>query len=365
MDFAFTEDQTMIRDSARDFLGERADHAHLRSTLESNAGWDKALWQDISEMGWPGLSLAEEYGGSALGPIELCIVLEEMGRVLAPIPFFETVLAAELLKDTASPDMQARLLPHIASGALRITQARMEDSAAYLQDGALHGAIRFVPFAQAANLFLLPLCTKQGTELYALPADLPGLRLNHFTSLDLTRPYSDLHLENVAVTADHLITRDAGAALLKNRAMAAGLLAAEQVGGMDACLKLTVDYAQQRIQFGRAIGSFQAVKHRMADMAMLIEGAKSAAYYAAAAMADNLEELFEAASVARAYCSDAYIRCASDAIQLHGGIGFTWEHPAHLYFKRARAAATLLGTADQHREVLARIIGLDERPEFI
>jgi alkylation response protein AidB-like acyl-CoA dehydrogenase len=230
----------------------------------------------------------------------------------------------------------------------------------------LSGEAHYVPYGHAADLLIVAARSgtsngSDGVSLLALPASLPGISIERVTSLDLTRPFARLRFESVAIGEDLILgaAEQVGPALMRTIGIASGLLAAEQAGGAQFCLDSTVEYAKQREQFGRAIGSFQAVKHALADMMLLVETSKSAAYYAAAAIAEDSPELFEAASVARAYCSDAYLRCAGEAIQLHGGIGFTWEHCAHLYFKRARASSTLLGDSSHHRERVAGLMGLD------
>jgi alkylation response protein AidB-like acyl-CoA dehydrogenase len=380
VDFAFTEEQRAIRDVARAFLGERADHAHLRMPLASPTGWDEAIWPSIaSELGWTGIAIPEAFGGSGLGAVELAILLEETGRVLLAAPFFETaVLATQAIQSAATHEQQAALLAPIAAGKTRATLAFTGREGRPAPDGIamrldktaggwrLSGDAHYVPFGHAADLLIVAARTDRsegtdGVSLVALEPQRAGLSIERVASMDLTRPYAKLRMDSVAVGKDDILGEPeaAGPALVRTLAIASGLLAAEQTGGAEQCLESTVAYAKQRMQFGRAIGSFQAVKHRLADMMMLVESAKSAAWYAAAAIAEDDPELFEAASIARAYCSDAYSHCAGEAIQLHGGIGFTWEHSAPLYFKRARASATLLGDPAYHREAVARRMGLD------
>jgi alkylation response protein AidB-like acyl-CoA dehydrogenase len=380
VDFAFTDDQRAIREAARTFLENRADQRQLRAALGSASGWDEPVWRAISgELGWTGMSVPEEFGGIGLGAVELAILLEETGRVLLAAPFFETaVLATEAIKAAGTKAQQAALLSPIAKGQMRATLAfagadgypAPDGIAALLEkkpDGfCLSGDVHYVPFAHAADLVIVAARAKasegsNGISLVALPTSRPGISVERVTSLDLTRPYARLHFESVAVSDEFILgtPEEAGPALLRTIAIASGLLAAEQAGGAQFCLDSTVAYSKQRVQFGRAIGSFQAVKHALADMMLLVETSKSAAYYAATAIVEDGLELYEATSAARAYCSDAYVRCAGDTIQLHGGIGFTWDHPAHLYFKRARASSTLLGDPTHHREAVARMMGLD------
>jgi alkylation response protein AidB-like acyl-CoA dehydrogenase len=383
MNFAFTEEQEFIREAARSFLADRAGPEALRQALASPAGWQEALWPRLAELGWIGAMVPESLGGSGLGAVELALILEETGQRLTALPFFETaVLGVQALRLQGSRAQQEEWLPQLASGALRVACA-MSDAegriapagdvarltriaSGYRLDGELH----YVSFGHLADRLLVLACDPEREEgealsLLLLPKNLPGLRIEPQTSLDLTRPYSCLRFDGVPVPADAVLGEPGTAAIAVERllAIASGLLAADQAGGAAFCLSSTVEYAQQRVQFGRAIGSFQAVKHQLADMALRVEASRSAAYYAAAAIAENGAELEEACSVARAYCSEAYFRCAADAIQLHGGVGFTWEHHAHLYFKRARASMNWLGTPAEHRERIARHIGLDAAAE--
>ena len=377
MNFAFTEDQRFIRDQARSFLDERATFDVLRKTVEGDADWSQPLWEAVGgELGWCGIAIPEEFGGSGLGQVELAILLEETGRTLLPAPFFSTVaLAVPAILAAGTDDQKAALLPDIASGA---TSATFAFGAAPAADGiaailakqgsglVLSGEAAFVPHGHVADLLLIPArapgsAGNAGISLVALPASHPGVAIEKLTSLDLTRPLARIRFDQVAVGPEQVLgaPEGAGAAFARTLDIGAALLAAEQVGGAERCLEFTTEYAKQRVQFGRLIGSFQAVKHRLADMMVVVEAAKSAAYYAACAIDEAPQELAEAAAVARSYCSDAFSKCAADAIQLHGGIGFTWEHHAHLYFKRARASATLLGAPSHHRETLAQLIGLD------
>jgi alkylation response protein AidB-like acyl-CoA dehydrogenase len=378
--FAFTEDQRLIRETARGFLEEKAGLEALRATIASDSGWSEALWAEMgSELGWMGLAIPEEFGGLGLGTVELAILMEEAGRVLLASPFYPTLgLVVPGILAAGTTDQKAALLPDIAAGTVRgaaclsggLLPAPAGATATLVRDGAgfiLSGEARYVAFGHAAELLLVVARAPgsrgaEGVSLVALPAATPGVTVERLTSLDLTRPLSHVRFEKVAVGADQVLgeAEAAGPALVRALDVGAALLAAEQVGGAEACLTFTVDYTKQRVQFGRTVGSFQALKHRMADMMVVVEAAKSAAYYAACAVDEVPAELAEAAAVARSYCSDAFAKCAGDAIQLHGGIGYTWEHHAHLYFKRARSAATLLGDATHYRERLAGIIGLDE-----
>jgi alkylation response protein AidB-like acyl-CoA dehydrogenase len=318
----------------------------------------------------------ELYGGSGLGAVEMSLVLEETGRTLALVPFFETaVLAVQVILLAGTEAQKRTLLPDIAAGRTKAAVAIIgpsglpfpDDIAVVMsRDGAgwrLTGSTGFVTFAHVADLMLIVTQGNDGPSIVALPTSIKGgsiegLSVERLTSLDLTRPLCRMTLNDVYVSDDAVLGEPftAGEALTRVLAIGAGLLASEQTGGAEFCLSSTVEYSKQRVQFGRVIGSFQAVKHELADMMVAVEAARSAALYAAAAIDAGGEELFEAASVARVWCSEAYRHCAAEAIQLHGGIGFTWEHHAHWYFKRARSSSTWLGDPVLHRERIAQLI---------
>jgi Acyl-CoA dehydrogenases len=354
MDFALSDDQRAIQEAARDFLADAANPDVVRAAVESTTGYDDALWQSLSgEMGFAGLMVPEEFGGLGLGAVEMALALEETGRVLAPVPFFETaVLAVQSVLAAGSDDQKAALLPRLASG----TKAAFAGTASRptLAGDRLSGTADFVTFGHVADLIVV---ATSDESLVVLEADTPGLSIEALPSLDRTRRFARMTFD-CAVTPEMTLgtPSSAGAAIARVLTIGAGLLAAEQTGGMQYSLDATVEYSQQRVQFGRLIGSFQAYKHMLADMMLLVEASRSAAYYAAAAIDEDGGELAEACHVAREYVSDAYRSLTGDAIQLHGGIGFTWEHHAHLYFKRARATSSWLGTPDAHREALAGLL---------
>jgi len=354
MDFAFSDDQRAIQEAARDFLTDAANPDVIRAAVEGATGFDESLWQALAgDMGFAGLRVPQAYGGLGLGAVEMALVLEETGRVLAPVPFFETaVLCVEAVLAAGSENQKAALLPRLASG----TRGAFGGTAARptLGHGRLTGTADFVTFAHVAELIVV---ATSDNSLIAVEADAPGVTIQPLPSLDRTRRFAHVAFD-CAVTPDMVLGQPGGAVAAIERVLTigAGLLSAEQTGGAQYSLDATVEYAQQRAQFGRLIGSFQAYKHILADMMLLIEASRSAAYYAAAAIDEDGDELAEACHVARAYVSDAYRSVTGDAIQLHGGIGFTWEHHAHLYFKRARATSSWLGSAEAHREALAAIV---------
>lgn len=371
MALALSDEQLAIRDAARDYLRDHAGFEQLRGVVDGDAGWDEALWRGFAgELGFAGLGIAEADGGIGLGPIEQALILEELGRTLAPIPWFESVVLAggTIARAFAGPDRSA-LLGRIASGEAATLAIRDRSGAALpggigprIVDRRLSGEAHYVPFGHVAALLLVVARTAagegwDGLTLAAIPADRAGVSIERVTTLDLTRPFATIRFDDVAVSADEMVA-DAGEAIRQSWSAAAGLLASEQVGGAARALEETVAYALERVQFGRVIGSFQAVKHRLADMKLLVDSARSAADWAARAITAGDDD-GRAAAGARVYCSDAFLTCAADAIQLHGGIGFTWEHHAHLFFKRARSSAALLDAPDAHRDAIARAI-IDE-----
>jgi alkylation response protein AidB-like acyl-CoA dehydrogenase len=353
MDFALTEDQLFIQESARSFLADAAGPEAQRATVESANGFDEVLWASLAgEMGFVGLMIPEAYGGSGLGAVEMALVLEETGRTLAAVPFFETaVLAVQAILGSGSEAQKADLLPKLAAGKLKASFAGTADRPS-LSSGRLSGTANFATFGHVADLIIV--ATQEG-RLVALPASTAGLAVGPLPSLDRTRRFARLTFD-CAVPEDAILPASSEAAIRRVLAISGGLLASEQTGGAQFCLDSTVEYSKQRIQFGRAIGSFQAYKHILADMMVMIEASRSAALYAAAAIDGNGEELEEACHIARIWASDCYRHCSGEAIQLYGGIGFTWEHQAHLYFKRARAASSWFGSPEEHREALAKII---------
>ncbi|MET9909029.1 acyl-CoA dehydrogenase family protein [Streptomyces sp. NPDC006476] len=372
MDLTFSEEQDELRSVVRSFLSKYSDEAAVRRLSADPRGHDAVVWRRMAgELGLQGLAVPEEYGGSGFGYVELGVVFEEAGRALLCEPYFATVaLAAETL--LRCPDDQARadLLPGIASGATIATLALTEDSGRWDEPGIrltthhtpggwrLTGAKTYVPDGLLADLLLVAARTPAGVSLFAVAADAPGLTRAPLPTLDQTRKQARLEF---ADTPARLIGAEGAAWPVLERALATAsvLLAAEQVGGAAAALDAAVDYARIRVQYGRPIGSFQGVKHKCADMLVEIESARSAAYAGLWALdAGDETETAVAAALAQAFCSEAFTKVAGDSIQVHGGIGFTWEHPAHLYFKRAKSSEVLLGTPSYHRELLAARLGI-------
>jgi alkylation response protein AidB-like acyl-CoA dehydrogenase len=379
MQFVHSEEQQMIRASAHELLGAY-DSARLRAALAAPGGYEARLWQQVAgQLGWCGLAIPEHYGGAGLGWIELCILQEELGRRLVASPFFATVALGGALIRAAADEMQrAPLLRRIAGGQVRIACALYGSDGRPPPEGVavslarraggfvLNGTSDFVVHADSAELILVAARDSQGggLSLIVLPRESAGIGVTPHVMLDLTRPMARVSFADVTVSAaDFLgVPGEAGDALARGLDLARVALAAEALGGAERVLEMTTEFVKQRVQFGRPIGSFQALKHRLADMMVQVEAAKSAAWYAACVADQEPAELAEAAAIAKSYCCDAFYECAANAIQLHGGIGFTWEHDVHLYFKRARASATLLGSPAWQRERLLRVLGLGAAP---
>jgi alkylation response protein AidB-like acyl-CoA dehydrogenase len=381
MQFAHSEDQQLIRESARAFLTAHAGAAEVRAAMSTPRGYDEELWRRMSgELGWTGLAIPEDCGGSGLGWVELCILQEEQGRRLAASPFFATVaLAAPLIEAAARGAQRQSLLRRIACGEVRIgcalggADGRPPCAGVSVELTAagdrftLNGVSDFVIHADAADL-LLVLARAPGTSgdsgisAAVIPAASAGVTIRPHVMLDLTRPMSQVRFAAVSLEREQLLGEPGAAAGAVHKALdlARIALAAEALGGAEHVLEITTEYAKQRKQFDRPIGSFQAIKHRLADMMIEVEAAKSAAWYAACVAQERGAELPEAAAIAKSYCCDAFFDCTANAIQIHGGVGFTWEHEVHLYFKRARASATLLGSPAWQRERLMRLLARGE-----
>ena len=379
MDFRFNEEQKELRAIARAFLDEKSGSEQVRAAMESELGWDEALWAELGgELGWPSVQIPEEYGGLGLTYVELVALLEISGENLLCAPFFSSAcLGAGALLAAASEEQKKEFLPGIAEGQTRATLAHTGPTGApgcagvevtataEADEFVLEGSHSFVVDGHSADLLIVATrrpgsAGTEGIALFALPGDAPGLTRTPLTTLDLTRRLARVDFSGVRVPGSALLggNDDAGPALERALELSAIGLAAEQVGGAQRCLDLSVAYAQEREQFGRPIGSFQAIKHKCADMMVEVECARSAAYYAACVVAEEGDELPECAALAAAQCAEAYFRCAADAIQIHGGVGFTWEYDVHLHFKRAGGGERLLGEPAYHRERIAQEIGL-------
>jgi len=371
VNFGFSEEQEELRRAVRRFLDDKSPMTEVRRLMETTEGCDPAVWSQMgNQLGLQALTIPEEHGGAGFGYVELVVVLEEMGRSLICAPYFSTVaLAANALLHSGDEAAKSEYLPGIASGETIATLAYTEESGRWDLDGVtleavpagdgwtLTGTKSYVLDGHTAQLILVAARTQGGVSLFAVGGDSPGLTRTPLATMDQTRKQAKLEF---AGTPARLVGSEGAAApvLQKTLDLAAVALAAEQVGGAQRVLDMSVEYAKTRIQFGRPIGSFQAIKHKCADMLLEVESAKSAAYYAGWAAAEDNEELPVTACLAKAYCSEAYFHAAAENIQIHGGIGFTWEHDAHLYFKRAKSSELILGDPAYHRELLAQRIGI-------
>jgi alkylation response protein AidB-like acyl-CoA dehydrogenase len=370
MDFDLSKPQKLLKDSARAFLARECKPARVRELMETETAHDQGLWRAIAEQGWTGLVIPEEHGGLGLGLVEMAAVAEEMGRACLPGPYLSTFTAGALIERTGNASQRAKYLEPIATGELKTSIALLEESAnwdpsavklkATRDNGRfmLTGRKLFVPDAGVADLLVC--VARNGDSLTLLPIEraAAGLKMIPMPSMDETRKLYEVVFEAVAVTETDVLGADGDAAGALHSALEVGTvsLCAEMVGGMQWVLDTTVEYAKTRQQFGRSVGSFQAVQHQCADMLLMTESARSAAYYAAWALNEGDPSASAAVSIAKAYCSDAYREVANRGVQVHGGIGFTWEHDLQLYYKRSKSAETLLGDATFHRERIARLI---------
>jgi alkylation response protein AidB-like acyl-CoA dehydrogenase len=390
-DLRYSEDEELLRSSVRDLLTDRAPAPAVLERAETDELYDPALWRAIAvDLGAAGLAVPEWAGGHGASWRETAIVAEELGRSLAATPFLgSTVLATALARSAGADDLVERLASSpvteppaiplsaafartdaaddlvrlLASGEVTATLAvplstapgsGFPDTVRH-SDGQLSGTVRNVADARTAEVLIVPAVAEDGPALWVVGAG--ATRRDAVVSLDLTRPLTDITLESaqgaLLALGDEAVA-DLDAALTTG----AALLAAEQLGLAQRCLEMTVEHLLTRYQFGRQIGSYQALKHRMADLWAGVTQARAVARYAVVCVADGDPDATVAASLAQAYCSLVAVKAAEECVQLHGGIGFTWEHPAHLYLKRAKADAIAFGTASQHRARLAELVNL-------
>jgi alkylation response protein AidB-like acyl-CoA dehydrogenase len=376
MNFGFTEEQEHLRKTVRDVLTECAPMKRVRGVMEDpDTSVDPALWQQMAQLGWLGLSLPEASGGAALSLIEQCIVLEGLGRVLAPTPFLPTVIAADAILQLGNTAQQAEWLPRIAAGEVKASVALTEAggyaaadislAATRREDGfTLSGRKLFVPDAVAADLFLVVARTgcegETGLAAFLVPAGVAGVAVEPMRAMDLLRPLSIVSFESVELPSAARLggDPDAGGALERVLDRARVMICTESVGAAERCLEESVQYAKERVQFGKPIGVNQAIKHKCADMLLAVESSKSITYYAAWAAEHSEDEAALTASMAKSYVSDAFRSVAAENIQIHGGVGFTWEYDCHLFFKRAKSDESWLGDGTEHRERVARLLNL-------
>lgn len=379
MDFRLNEDQIELAGIARSFLAERCGPEEIRTAMTSPLGYDPELWTSIAqELGWPCIHIPEEYGGLGLGQVDLIILLEAAGEAMLCAPFFSTVaLGANAILELGSEEQKSAQLPGIAEGSLTATLAFAEKSGRWDAEGVqatatpdgdgfvLDGKKCWVVDGHSSDLLLIAARApgsegEEGLSVFMVSGDTAGVERKPLATMDQTRRIAEIELSGARVDASACLGTpgQAWAGLRRTLDLAAIALAAEQVGGAQRCLEMAVAYSKEREQFGRVIGSFQSIKHKAADMMVAVESARSALYYAACIADDGSDDLSTNASLAKAWCSEAYFQCAADNIQIHGGVGFTWEYDPHLHFKRARASESWLGDPAYHRERLAVSLGL-------
>jgi alkylation response protein AidB-like acyl-CoA dehydrogenase len=375
MDFGFSEEQEMLRQSAREFLEGECPMTYVRQMMDDERGYSEEQWKKMAELGWTGLIVPEEYGGAGLNMVDLVVVLEEMGRMVMPGPFFASVILGGIAIDLGgSAEQKKRLLPDLAAGKTKATLAQVEESGRWDAEGiqlaakssgggfSLTGTKLFVHDAHNADVLIVPVRTDgsgtDGVTLLIVEAKGKGVSTRVLKTMDQTRKLCEVQLDGVTVGADGVLGEVGQGWPLLDRIVdrAKVALCAEMCGGAQKVLEMSVDYAKVREQFGRPIGSFQAIQHKCANMMVQTESAKSATYYAAWAVANDVAEAHLAACMAKAYCSDAYRYTAAEGIQIHGGIGFTWEHDMHLYFKRAKGSEVTFGDATWNRELVAQVV---------
>lgn len=355
MQFGLSDSQQLLQDSARKFFAAECPMAQVRRLIETDTAFDAELWSRMGEQGFTGIIFPEEFDGAGLGTVELILLMEEMGRALLPGPFFSTVvLAGGVLHAIGTKEQKEKYLAPICRGEQRSTVAILEASANWdpasaqisAVSGKLSGEKLFVTDAAVADSIMV--VARNG--IFAVDADAPGIHVEPMSGMDLTRKLYSVRFEN---TPAEKLGDPAG--LQRALDIATAALAAEMVGGMQRTLEITVEYAKTRKQFGKPIGIFQAVQHQCADMYLETESSRSAAYYAAWTIGENTPDAPLAVSIAKMYASDAARAVGNRGIQVHGGMGFTWENDLHLYYRRAKASETMLGDAIFHRERIAHL----------
>ena len=366
MQFGLTETQQTLKNTVRKFLAAECPMAEVRRLLETETANDAGLWAKMAEQGWTGIIFPEAYGGFGMGMVEMAAALEEMGRALLPGPYLSSITAGALLEHAASEAQKHEYLSAICHGDAKATLALLEQDASWSPDAVgmrattsgsryqLHGQKLFVTDAAVAD-FIICVARLDG-ELALLLAPKGSFRTSVMPALDGTRKLYEVTFDSVP--AESLLARGARAHQALQRALDIGTVAlvSEMVGGMQRLLDMTVEYAKTRKQFGKPIGSFQAVQQQCADMLLFTESSRSAAYFAAWALQEGAPEAQSAVSTAKAYASEAYREVGNRAIQVHGGMGFTWENDCHLYYRRAKASEIAFGDATYHRDRIARLV---------
>lgn len=363
------EERLALQESVRQLLRKESDESAVRASMDTPSGYDPGLWKQLAEMGIVGLIVDESHGGAGLGPVELETVMEEAGAALLCSPLLASgVVAASLLAELGDARINARWLPGIADGSTIATAALTGAGGSWATDGVevsaeevggswkLRGRASFVLHGQNADLLLVLANTGEGLGCFVVEPPAAEVEISALPTFDHTLRLAEIAFDQASATrvAARIPVQDAVHRVID---LALVALAGEQTGAAQHCLESTLEYARTRIQFGRAIGSFQAIKHMAADLLLETESAVSAARHAAARLAEDPDGAAEAVSLAAFACADAFVKTAADSIQMHGGIAFTWEHPAHLYLRRARADAQLFGSSSRHRERFLRALG--------
>jgi alkylation response protein AidB-like acyl-CoA dehydrogenase len=376
MEFALSEDQVMLQTSARDFITKESPRAHVRKMSEDLVGYSPEMWNKMADLGWLGLTIPEQFGGAGMSFRDLAVIIEEMGKSLLPTPFlYNAVFGAELIKDHGTEKQKKEWLPRIAKGEVIITPAIIEEDGDFWAGGinmrafrrgssdfTLLGTKPFVTDAKAANYFLVAARTQlsdnpeDGITIMLVDANEWGIYVKPLETMDVLRKQFDVQFTRVPVPGANVIgSVNGGWSILEDIAIKArALLCIEMVGGMEWVLNTTVEYAKTRIAFGEPIGKLQIIKHKCADMKSALEYSRGIAEWAVEMIKDNDPDAPLAVSMAKAYCGDNYRFMTNQSVQVHGGIGFTWDHDLHFYFKRARSSDTAFGDANFHREVIAK-----------
>ena len=375
MDFGFNEEQDMLRQSVRGFLDVECPMTYVRQMMEDERGYSDDQWKKMAELGWTGLIVPEQYDGAGLNMVDMVVVLEEMGKVVMPGPFFASVILGGIAIDLGGSEAQKkRYLPALAAGTLKATLAQVEESGRWDAEGialpataagggfTVSGTKLFVHDAHNADIMIVPVRTggqgTNGVTLLIVETKAKGVAIRVLKTMDQTRKLCEVTFDGVTVAKDAVLGEVGKGWPLLDRLIdrAKVALCAEMCGGAQKVLEMSVEYAKVREQFGKPIGSFQAIQHKCANMMVQVESAKSATYYAAWAVANDVPEAHLAACMAKAYCSDASRFVSAEGIQIHGGIGFTWEHDMHLYFKRAKGSEVTFGDATWNRELVAQVV---------
>ncbi|MFO8101730.1 MAG: acyl-CoA dehydrogenase family protein [Dehalococcoidia bacterium] len=370
MDFQFSEEQTMLRNFARSFMEDNITSEHVREMETDEKGYSPDYWKQMAELGWMGLVFPEEYGGQGMGFFELAILFEEMGRACCPGPFFSTTLCGMAILDAGSEEQKKEFLPQIAEGKMIMSPALLETEGTYTQDGitlkataegddyVLSGTKLFVNDANSADYFLVAGRANEGITMFIVDARSAGIKVTMLSTIASDRQ-AEVVFDNVKVPKSNVLGEVSKGWDIMQKVIQRGAIGkcAEIIGAAQKVLEMTIDYSKERVQFGKPIGSFQAVQHHGANMATGVDGSKFITYEAAWLLGDG-EQCAKEISMAKSWCSDTYQQILTTAHQVHGAIGFTMDHDLQLYFRRGKAAELAFGDADYHRELIACEMGI-------